>query len=91
MKYTMLKSPYRVVIKNKDIPEPKKDQVCIKVAYCGICGTDKIMAKNWCKDWTAFGHEISGIIPQNRLECQYHHCRKVVVKPGSFCGECPAC
>ena len=80
------------MIKNKDIPEPNKDQVSVKIAYCGVCGTDKIMAKNWCKDWIPFGHEVSGIIYKvGKNVNDFFVGQKVAVKPGAFCGECPAC
>lgn len=92
MKYALLKSPFHVDIRDKDIGEPSENEVCVKLSYCGVCGTDKIMAKSWCKDWTPFGHEMAGTVCKTGSKVHGLVAgQKVAVKPGAHCGQCPAC
>lgn len=93
MRYALIKSPYKVDIRSKNIPEPNGNQVLIKTAYCGICGTDNIAAKNWFHDWTPFGHEVSGTIEKigQNINGLFYKGQKVSVKPGAHCGQCDFC
>jgi 2-desacetyl-2-hydroxyethyl bacteriochlorophyllide A dehydrogenase len=75
----------------------KPNEVRIKVSYCGICGTDYHIAKGELDGRIgafpqAIGHEASGIID----ECgenvrEYKKGDRVIVRPLSYCGECPEC
>ncbi|RMD94817.1 MAG: Zn-dependent alcohol dehydrogenase [Alphaproteobacteria bacterium] len=75
---------------------PGPGEVAIRVAYCGICGTDlhvfhghmdarvgtnRIIGHEMSGTVEAVGEEVSGIRPG----------QKVVVRPLAPCGECPAC
>ena len=92
MRYAVLKSPYKVEIRSQNVPVPDNNQVLVKTAYCGICGTDKIAAQNWCPDWTPFGHEVSGTVEAvGKNVTGFTKGQKVAVKPGSHCGKCVFC
>jgi threonine dehydrogenase-like Zn-dependent dehydrogenase len=47
----------------RDFPDPKKDEVRIRVAWAGVCGSDLhvIRTGDWVEAWPAvLGHEIYG-------------------------------
>ncbi len=92
MRYALLKSPYKVLIKHEKVPSPAENQIRIKGAFCGICGTDRIMAKNGVKRWTRFGHEVSGTIDEVGRNVEgFKLGQKVSIKPGAPCGSCSFC
>ncbi|WP_171133454.1 MULTISPECIES: zinc-binding dehydrogenase [unclassified Ruegeria] len=76
--------------------EPGPNEVRIRVAYCGICGTDMHVfhgnmdarvGKN-----RVIGHEMSGVVESVGAEVDASLLdQKVVVRPLDHCGECPAC
>lgn len=76
---------------------PDENQVVIKVAYCGICGSDIHMAKGEWEERVAplpriIGHEASGEIVQVGSNVQdWKVGDRVVVRPLESCGTCPAC
>jgi len=53
-----------IVIESLPDPVPGPDELLIKVARCGICGTDLSMTKGEMWDFGAgqFGHEYAGEI-----------------------------
>ena len=88
MKAAVLYSKHDIRIEEIPIPEPHDDYRLVKVAYCGICGTDvhlyngdegsvKMVPK------TVPGHELSGILADTG--------EKVTVDPNYFCGVCENC
>jgi len=75
---------------------PKNDEVRIKVAYCGICGTDLHIFHGMMDQRVNMpqivGHECSGIVDE--VGSDVTHVKvgdKVVVRPLGPCGDCPAC
>lgn len=78
------------------IPEPGTGQVRIKVAFCGICGTDlHILHGNMdarVETPQAIGHEMSGTIDAvGEGVTAFEVGRGVTVMPLDWCGSCPAC
>lgn len=77
-----------------ETPQPKEKEVLIKVAYCGICGSDldryfKGKIHNFPQ---ILGHEFSGIVEE--IGAAVHSVRsgdKVAVAPLIPCGECENC
>lgn len=78
-------------------PTPVGPQdVQIKVAYVGLCGTDLHV---YLGDMDArvgenavIGHEMSGVVAQVGPEVkEFHPGQKVTVLPTAFCGTCAAC
>ena len=79
----------------RDIPErrPIADEVKIRVAWCGLCGTDihKFQGKNGASvviPPIILGHECSGIVTEVGPECKYF---KVGDDPSWGCGKCIWC
>lgn len=77
--------------------EPGPHEVQLKIAYCGICGTDLHLFKGGL-DYRiknlpqAIGHECSGTIEKVGSEVtDWKAGDRVVVRPLDYCGECVAC
>lgn len=73
-----------------------KDEIRIRVAYCGICGTDLHIFKGHMdarvKAPQAVGHEVSGIVESVGENCKgFKPGDKVTVRPLDNCGKCPTC
>ncbi|MDJ0638206.1 MAG: alcohol dehydrogenase catalytic domain-containing protein [Paracoccaceae bacterium] len=83
-------------VETKDAPAPGPGEASIRVAYCGICGTDMHVYHGNMDARVGLnrviGHEMSGTISAvgdgvtNMAVGQ-----KVVVRPLDHCGICPAC
>lgn len=79
-----------------DTPQPGPGQVRIRVAWCGICGTDlhifhgKMDAR--VKPPQIVGHEMSGVIDALGAGVSgWTVGDHVTVRPLDSCGDCPAC
>lgn len=83
----------------RDIPErrPIADEVKIRVAWCGLCGTDihKFQGKNGASvviPPIILGHECSGIVTEVGPECKYFKVGDhVACDPSWGCGKCIWC
>lgn len=83
----------------RDIPErrPIADEVKIRVAWCGLCGTDihKFQGKNGASvviPPIILGHECSGIVTEVGPECKYFKVGdRVACDPSWECGKCIWC
>lgn len=76
--------------------EPQAGEVRVKVAYCGICGTDLHVYHGAMDarvgDHRVIGHESSGTIDAIGENVQGLELGDpVVIRPIVACGECPAC
>lgn len=86
----------RIEIMENPISEPPAGTVRIRVAYCGICGTDlHILHGNMDHRVNlpqAIGHEMSGTIDALGDGVDSFSPGDIVtVMPLDWCGECPAC
>lgn len=75
---------------------PKPGEAAIRIAYCGICGTDLHVFHGNMDARVGFdrviGHEMSGIVDQvGEGVSNVKPGQKVVVRPLDPCGTCPAC
>ena len=75
---------------------PGPDEVSIRVAYCGICGTDMHVFHGNMDARVGFnriiGHEMSGTVEAVGERCTgVAPGQSVVVRPLDHCGNCPAC
>lgn len=83
----------------REIPEraPEKDEVKIRVAWCGLCGTDvhKFQGQNGASvviPPIILGHECSGIVVAVGPECEYFKPGdRVACDPSYGCGKCEWC
>jgi len=75
---------------------PGPNEVAVRVAYCGICGTDMHVFHGNMDARVGFertiGHEMSGIVAEiGPGVTTVNPGQKVVVRPLDHCGKCPAC
>jgi len=90
MKAAVLESKRKFVI--GEVPEPvlDKDEVLIKVRYCGICGSDLHVFKEGAG--VGFGHEYSGDIVGMGSDVKgWRIGEGVAVEPVGACNECFWC
>ncbi len=84
-----------VTIETLPDPQPGPGEVLIKVARCGICGTDLSMTKGGMFDFgkgVQFGHEYAGeIIEVGSEVSDFRVGENIAVLPSVACGECAAC
>lgn len=88
MKAAVLYKKYNLEIVDIPIPNPGPEEVLVKVAFCGICGTDVHLFEGdegsvKLVPGTVPGHELSGIDKETG--------EKVVVDPNYYCGVCSKC
>lgn len=86
-----------------DIPEPGPagpGEVLVKVAYCGICGSDLRAFQTWNEEraisrwgeYSVLGHEFSGtIVEVGEGVTDFKPGDRVAAMPAGFCGECFWC
>jgi threonine dehydrogenase-like Zn-dependent dehydrogenase len=90
MKAAMVEGKWKLVIKDVPRPVPKKDEVLIKVHYCGICGSD-IHRYRWGAT-LGIGHEFSGeIVELGSAVTGLQLGDRVSVEPHHSCGVCYWC
>jgi len=82
--------------KQVDRPEMADDEVMVRVAYAGICGSDQHIFKGEFHPRTTVpfipGHEFTGIITETGPEVKnFSVGEHVAVDPIIWCGKCPAC
>lgn len=75
---------------------PAEGQVQLRIAYCGICGTDMHVYHGNMDARVGLnrivGHEMSGIVEVVGSGVDgFKPGQKVVVRPLAPCGDCPAC
>ncbi len=95
MKALIYEGPRLMNMRDVDIPEPKPDELLIRVAYAGICGSELggyLGHNSLRKPPLIMGHEFTGIVERvgNGVE-NWQHGDKVVVNPLVTCGECAYC
>lgn len=75
---------------------PNASEVTVRIAYCGICGTDMHVYHGNMDARVGhnriIGHEMSGVVEAIGAEVSNVSVgQKVVVRPLDHCGDCPAC
>lgn len=78
-------------------PEPKGNEAKIRIAWCGLCGTDlhKFRGKNGSSvvvPPVILGHEVSGVVVSVGPDCtDFKPGDRVACDPNYICGECEWC
>ncbi|KGQ51169.1 galactonate oxidoreductase [Gallibacterium anatis] len=95
MKALVCNKPFEFSYEQLSVPTIKEDQVLLKVAAVGICGTD-IHAFGGNQPFFSYprilGHEASGIIADiGSKVSQWKVGQRVALIPYVSCGECDAC
>ena len=93
MKAAFVRVPFEVEIKDIPIPKIGPDEVLVKVACCGICGTDLHYARDLAKDkQMPIGHEFCGTIEEvGSNVSDYTSGDSVIVENHTYCGVCTNC
>ncbi len=81
-------------LESLDRPRPKAGEVLVRVAWCGVCGSDlpRMFVKGAHRHPLVCGHEFAGVVAE--VGPQVESCRpgdRVAVFPLVWCGRCPAC
>ncbi len=96
MKAAFYKGNKTFEIRSVESVEPDPREVKVKVAFCGVCGTD-LHAYHGAMDARIghnriIGHEMSGIVEKiGKDVTNVKIGDPVVIRPLSACGACPAC
>ena len=76
-------------------PRPAPDQVLIRVARCGICGSDLHMTREpamGARPGSILGHEFAGEVVESGTQSQdFKVGDRVAVAPVRGCGQCMSC
>ncbi len=97
MKAAVFYGKEQLRIENIPIPTPKKDQVLIRIAACGICGTDMHIFDGDegaapSPSGTVLGHEFAGTVAAIGEDVKGISIgEKVCVDPNKLCGVCDFC
>jgi len=84
-----------LVVEDVSEPRPAADEVVIRVARCGICGSDLHMTHEpafGIQPGTVLGHEFAGeIVELGRSAAGFKVGDRVAVAPLRGCGRCSSC
>lgn len=82
----------------RDIPNPGKNEVLVKLEYVGICGSDLHYYENGAigeykvKSPFVLGHEPGGVVVEVGSEVEHLKVGdRVALEPGKTCGQCEFC
>ena len=83
-------------VETSEAAEPGAGEVAVRIAYCGICGTDMHVYHGNMDARVGLnrviGHEMSGVVAGCGTDVEgFEVGQKVVVRPLDHCGDCPAC
>ncbi|GBF34268.1 sorbitol dehydrogenase [Desulfocucumis palustris] len=90
----VVKAPQNIAIENIPLPEIGDRDVLVRVAACGICGTDRhIYHGHYPANYpVVIGHEFSGRVERAGREVrEVTPGDKVSIDPNILCGTCSSC
>ena len=91
----VLKNFNQLELDDIPVPQPKHDEVLVKIVSCGFCATDYKAVKGIRRN-VAFpfipGHEPAGIVAAvgNGVR-HFKEGDEVICQPSGYCGVCPSC
>ncbi len=94
MKALMIHQPNHVDVQDVPVPDPGPDGVLVRVAACGICGTDvHIFRGEYLGDYPVIpGHEFAGEVVATGSDVRrFQIGDRVAVEPNIACDNCYAC
>ncbi len=96
MKAAVIRGPEDIRVETVDTPTAKENEILVKVAACGICGTDLRSYKGGpdviYKGRTIIGHEWSGEVVEIGSSVEGVKVGSRITGVGfSFCGKCEKC
>jgi L-iditol 2-dehydrogenase len=85
------RAPFRFEMRNVPTPEPGPGEVRVRVAACGICGTDLHFLRH-NTEWTPLGHEVVGVVDAvGPFVSGWHGGEAIIVENHTGCGVCEEC
>ena len=95
MRAVYAEQPFSIGLRDIPVPEVGEDQVLIRVAYAGVCGSDLHAYRGqhaFRKPPVMLGHEVSGTICKlGSAVAGFSLGQPVTVMPQISCGHCEAC
>ncbi len=100
MKAISITAPKTIEVKDVPIPELEDDEILIKVAYTGICGTDigiyggglSFVKSGLIKYPVRIGHEFSGVVEKvGKNVTKFKKGDRVITDNGVSCRHCKPC
>jgi L-iditol 2-dehydrogenase len=98
MKVAVMTDIMKMDFFQKDIPQPKPNEVLVKLEYVGVCGSDLHYFENGrisdfiVKPPFVLGHEAGGVVVEVGSEVKHLKTGdKVALEPGKTCGHCEFC
>ena len=94
MKAAVIYNPGDVQIADLEIPTPGPNQVLIKVAACGVCGTEHTLYTGgyYANYPVVLGHEFAGVVVEVGEKVKnFAPGNRVAVDPNRVCHQCDYC
>jgi len=92
MRAALVKAPGKVKIADVPPGRPGPGETLVRIALCGVCGSDSLEAKSWAKDWKRFGHEMVGAVAEaGPGVAGVKPGDRVAIALSAACGACAAC
>nr|WP_317378244.1 NAD(P)-dependent alcohol dehydrogenase [uncultured Faecalimonas sp.] len=98
MKVAVMNGIGKMGFEQREIPEPKSDEVLVKLEYVGICGSDLHYYETGAiGDYVVeppfvLGHEPGGIVVEVGEKVKHLKVGdRVALEPGKTCGQCEFC
>ncbi len=93
MKAAVFSGIRQIEVRDVPRPEPNPDEVLIRIAYCGICGSDlEAFQTGMYEPGLVPGHEFSGTLVEIGSEVTgWQVGDRVVSRDASPCGKCASC
>lgn len=98
MKVAVMEGIRKMAYVQKPIPEPKNDEVLVRVEYVGICGSDLhyyetgAIGEYVVKPPFVLGHEAAGTVVEVGMDVKNLRIGdRVALEPGITCGQCEFC
>lgn len=87
-----VRAPWQFEVRDLALADPGPGQVLVRVAACGVCGTDLHIADRQAKDWQPFGHEVAGTVEAvGEGVSRFSLGERVALDSSAPCGTCPTC
>ena len=100
MRAAFVRAPWEFQVREISVPAVRPGWVLVKVAACGICGTDLHIAgltghqltRFPATQWQGFGHEVAGVVVATGAGVtNVKEGDRVVLESSSYCGVCAHC